>query len=203
MNANGQFNNTNSALLFAFNCSHQAYDPPLMNKLGWGPPTGSGNGLVGLDAPAQAGMILSRLSRLTVHQQNVLIAKFAPRTWPCSCRAACCSGRKRNDMWEQAISYLAQVAAAEALSGCLSNNRLRVGIVKRIFGDKTLTLEQLAEKSGVHINTAKNHSGAIKRWLLGVRNPKTGADYGLIVLSLSRAEGILSDAGIIGAEIEA
>lgn len=52
-------------------------------------------------------------------------------------------------MWERAISDLGQIAAAEALSGCVSNNRLGVGIVKRIFGDKSLTLEQLAERTGV------------------------------------------------------
>ena len=196
------FNSAHSAMLFAFNFSHQAYEPPLMNRLAWGPISGISKGLSGTDGSAQAGMILSRLSRLTVHQQNVIIAKFAPRTWPCSCRAPCCSGSKRNDMWEQAISYLAQVAAAEALSGCISNNRLRVGIVKRIFGDKTLTLEQLAEKTGVSEKTAKNHSAAIKRWLLGARNLKTAADYGLIDLSLARADAVLEDAGIVTREVE-
>lgn len=197
------FNSAHSAMLFAFNFAHQAYEPPLMNRLAWGPLAGISKGLSGNDGAAQSGMILSRLARLTIHQQNVLIAKFAPRTWPCSCRAPCCSGRKRNDMWEQAISYLAQVAAAEALPGCVSNNRLRVGIIKRIFGDKSMTLEQLAEKTGVHINTAKNHSKAIKRWLLGNRNVKTAADYGLIDLSLARADSILVEAGIISAEAEA
>lgn len=197
------FNSAHSAMLFAFNFAHEAYEPPLMNRLAWGPLAGISKGLSGNDGAAQSGMILSRLARLTIHQQNVLIAKFAPRTWPCSCRAPCCSGRKRNDMWEQAISYLAQVAAAEALPGCLSNNRLRVGIIKRIFGDKSVSLELLAERTGVHLNTAKNHSAAIKRWLLGVRNPKDGSEYGLIQLSLARADSVLSEAGIVGTEVQA
>lgn len=196
------FTNSHSAMLFAFNFSHQAYEPPLMNRLAWGPMAGISKGLSGTDGSAQAGMILSRLSKLTVHQQNVLIAKFAPRTWPCSCRSSCCSGSKRNDMWEQAISYLAQVAAAEALSGCLSNNRLRVAIVKRIFGDKTLTLEQMAEKTGVGEKTARNHAIAIKRWLQGMRNPKDASEYGLITLSLARAESVLEEAGIVASETE-
>ncbi len=191
------FNNTHGALIFAFNFSHQAYDPPLMNKLGWGPLNRISKGLSGNDGAAQAGMILSRLTRLTEPQQNVLIAKFAPRTWPCACRAPCCSGRKRNDEWEQAISDLARLAAAEALSGCLSNNRLRVGIVKRIFGDKAFTLEQLAERAGVGEKTARNHAIAIRKWLQGCRNPKDASEYGLIDITLSRADDVLRQAGIV------
>jgi hypothetical protein len=197
------FQSSHHALMFAFNFSHQAYEPPLMNRLAWGPLTGMSKGLSGNDGAAQAAMILSRLSKLTIAQQNVLIAKFAPRTWPCSCRAPCCSGHKRNDMWERAICDLGQIAAAEALSGCVSNNRLRVGIVKRIFGDKSLTLEQLAERTGVHLNTAKNHSGAIKRWLLGARSRKAAADYGLIEITLARADDVLIEAGIIKSEVDA
>lgn len=93
------------------------------------------------------------------------------------------------------MSYLVQVAPAEALSGCMLNNRLRVGIVKRILG-------QLSEKTWVSEKTARNHSAAIKRWLLGAKNVKMAADYELIDLALERANAVLEEAEIIECEVE-
>lgn len=105
-------------------------------------------------------------------------------------------------MWKQAISYLAQVATADARSGSLSNNQLRAGIVKRIFGYKTLTLKRLAEKTGGSEKTAKNHFAPIKRWLLGARHVKTAAAYGVIDLSPARTGAVLVETGIIAREVE-
>lgn len=196
------FKSAYSALIFAFNFSHQAYDPPLMNKLGWGPLNRISSGLSGTTGAAQSGLILSRLTRLTIPQQNIVVAKFAPRTWPCSCRAPCCSGHKPNGEWEQAISDLGTLAGRECLAGCISNRALREGLVRRIFNGSTLTLDQLAAKTGVSERTVKSHSAAISQWILGAKRPKDATEFGLLKITLARAESLLEEAGIVSYEIE-
>lgn len=195
------FNSAYSAMVFAFNFAHQAYDPPVMNKLGWGPLNRISKGLSGTAGAAQSGLILSRLTRLTIPQQNVVVAKFAPHTWPCSCRAPCCAGKKPNGEWEQAICDLGTIASHDCLDGCSPNRALREGIIRKIFGDNALTLEQLAVRTGVSERTAKSHSILIKRWLCGEKHPKTGSEVGLIEITLSRAETLLEEAGLICEEL--
>lgn len=163
------FRSAHEALTFALNYSMQQYDRPLMNRAMSAKPSGGGEGkgLSGLDGAGQAGMIRAELAKLVPLHQAVLVASIAPARLPCECRVSCCSGWKVNPEWQDAMSQLSVAAAAGALSGCLSNGRLRSALIQRHFGAKA-SLFELAEKFDVSQRTAAEHSSRIKRWLFGV-----------------------------------
>lgn len=160
------FRSAHAALVFALNYSMQQYDRPLMNRVAGGPTKEEGKGLSGLDGAAQAGMIRAELARLLPLHQAMLVASIAPQQVPCECRAACCGGWKTNPEWSDAISELTTVAAAAALSGCVSNGRLRSALIQRLLGAKA-TLADLAARHDVDEKTAGAHSAKLKRWLFG------------------------------------
>lgn len=165
------FKSAHEALTFALHYSMQQYDRPLMNRLASGELTagmarGGGKGLSGLDGAGQAGMIRAELAQLDPIHQAVLVASIAPADIPCHCRVSCCSGRKVNPEWQEAMSVLTTAAAAGALSGCVSNGRLRSALIQRLFGAK-VTLAALAEQFNVDENTAGAHHTKLKRWLFG------------------------------------
>lgn len=160
------FKSAHAALVFALNYSMQQYDRPLMNRALAGKREGEGKGLSGLDGAGQAGMIRAELERLKPIEQAALVAHAAPSQIQCECRAACCSGWKVNPEWQDAMSVLSSAAASGALSGCVSNGRLRSALIQRIFGAK-VTLTELAERYGVDENTAGAHHAKLKRWLFG------------------------------------
>lgn len=159
------FRSAHAALVFALNYSGQAYDRPLMNRMSDEPSRSSGKGLHGLDGAAQAGMILAELSRLAPVHGGILTARIAPRYTPCSCRVACCSKRRPNTEWEVAIDEVSRFAI-NALSGCVSNGRLRRGIVCRFFGSH-VSLGKLAEDCSVSAPTAGSHNARISKLLRG------------------------------------
>lgn len=160
------FRSAHAALVYALNYSMQQYDRPLMNKAMSGKPEGEGKGLSGVDGAGQAGMIRAELARLAPLHQAVLVASIAPQQVPCECRAACCGGWKTNPEWSDAVSELTTVAAAAALAGCVSNGRLRSGLIQRLLGAKA-TLADLAARHDVDEKTAGAHSAKLKRWLFG------------------------------------
>ena len=170
MTAEFLFSNAHAALVFAFNYSAQYYAPPLMNRLA-SPGTGSGKGLVGLDGAAQAGFIRAEVHSLGEIAEAILIARAAPRYESCSCRAPCCSGRKPNKEWTAAIAVLADYVRTTALAGCTSNGLLRREYVVRYFSpkDQRTGLEALADKHGVHRDTASAHYGRVARLFGGSR----------------------------------
>ncbi len=160
------FESAHAALVFALNYSMQQYDRPLMNKAMSGRTQGDGRGLSGVDGAGQAGMIRAELARLPPLYRAVLIVSAAPSDFPCECKAACCIGRKVNPEWQAAMSEVTTAAAAGALSGCVSNGRLRSALIQRLFGARA-TLADLAERHGVDEKTAGAHSVKLKRWLFG------------------------------------
>ncbi len=162
------FSSAHAALVYAFNYSGQAYDRPLMNRMADDPIDHLSKGLSGMDGAAQAGMIFNKLFHLPPLYQYIVFASYAPRTIPCSCRYPCCSGTKRNVLWEACITEIEQAALRQALIGCVSHRVLRRGIVARAFGDKSMTLAELAEKTGVSETTANSHNQKVRQWLLGV-----------------------------------
>lgn len=169
------FASAHAALTFALNYSMQQYDRPLMNKIASGElaaatALGGGKGLSGLDGAGQAGMIRAELARLSPIEQAVLVAHAAPAQISCGCGIACCSGWKVNPEWQDAMSVLTSAAASGALSGCVSNGRLRSALIQRLFGAK-VTLVELAERYDVDEKTASAHHAKLKRWLFG------GADH--------------------------
>lgn len=160
------FKSAHAALVFALQYSKQQYDRPMMNRVAAGPSAHEGKGLSGIDGAGQAGMIRAELERLPKLQQAVLIAAAADQRVACECRASCCVGWKVNPEWADAISDLTAAAASAALSGCVSNGRLRSGLIQRMFGVKA-SLVDLAERCHVDPDTAGSHNAKIKKWLFG------------------------------------
>ena len=160
------FQSASEALIFALNAAIQAdYPRPVMNKLA-APATGSGHGLAGLDAAAQAGMIRAEIRGMGELAESVLFARFAPRGIPCACRAPCCSGNKRNPEWVNAISALADYMRTTALGGCVTNGMMRQQYVARYFtGSSKVSIHDLAEKHGLVENTVAAHAGKVVKAL--------------------------------------
>ena len=194
------FESAHGALVFAFNFSGQCYDRPMMNRLA-SPAIGSGKGLVGLDGAAQAGMIRAEVQAMGKLAEAILIARIAPRSMPCHCRQACCSGKKPNKEWTDAISILADYVRTTALAGCTSNGMLRREYVVRYFTrkDDRISLEALAEKHDIHRDTAGAHAAKVAL-MLGGAQPKKGKPGvpGLESAAMDAIEDRLRDIGMVG-----
>lgn len=111
-------------------------------------------------------MIRAELVRLKPIEQAVLVVYTAPSQILCACGIACCSGWKVNSEWQDAMSVLTSAAASGALSGCVSNARLRSALIQRLSG-ANVTLTELAERYDVDEKTASAHHAKLKRWLFG------------------------------------
>lgn len=138
------FRSAHEALVFAFNYSGQAYDAPLMNRMAWEPQNRPTKGLAGLDGAAQAGMIKAELSRLAPVYQAALTARVLPRSERCECKSPCCSGERPNPEWSGAVNELAMFAIG-ALSGMVTHQKMRRGLVARYFGAEVRIIK-LAER---------------------------------------------------------
>jgi hypothetical protein len=160
------FASAHSALVFAFNFSEQCYERPVMNKLA-APSVGSGKGLAGLDGAGQAGMVRAEVARLGKLAEAILFARIAPRWMPCACRAECCSGKKMNREWVEAISFLSDHVRNTALAGCSANGIMRREYVIRHFSpkDQRISLEDLADKHDVNRKTTFAHSAKVTKHL--------------------------------------
>ena len=195
------FESAHGALVFAFNFSGQCYDRPMMNRLA-SPAIGSGKGLVGLDGAAQAGMIRAEVQAMGKLAEAILIARIAPRSMPCHCRQSCCSGKKPNKEWVDAIGFLADHVRTTALAGCTANGMLRREYVVRYFSPKELrmSLELLAEKHDIARNTVSAHNAKVATWLGGVpaKKGKEGMP-GMETAAMDAIEDRLRDIGMVGA----
>lgn len=158
------FSSAHAALVFAFNFSGQGYDRPVMSRMAT-PAIGSGKGLAGLDGAAQTGFIRAEVAAIGKLHEAILIARIAPRSTPCSCRSACCSGQRPNVEWHVAVSVLADRSRTSALSGCTSDGRIRRGLVMMYFGGVRMTVAGLAEDSEQARRTVAAHLGRVRRWL--------------------------------------
>ena len=194
------FESAHGALVFAFNFSGQCYDRPMMNRLA-SPSLGSGKGLAGLDGAAQAGMIRAEVCAVGKLAEAILIARIAPRSMPCHCRQSCCSGKKPNKEWTDAISYLADYVRTTALAGCTSNGILRREYVVRYFSrkDERVSLEVLAERHDVARNTVSAHAAKVALLLGGVPPKKDRAVVpGFEAMAMDAIEERLRDIGMVG-----
>ncbi|RKE35277.1 hypothetical protein B0G76_1338 [Paraburkholderia sp. BL23I1N1] len=163
------FRTPQDALIFAFNYSMQRGDRSLTDRMA-APSPRTGKGLSGNDGAAQAGMIRRELEELTDIERAVLVARFAPRSWPCACGRACCSGYTPNPEYLGAISLLTQ-AAMSALAGRVVHYQLRRGLVEKAAGAK-VEIKALALKCEVSEKTAEAHWQLIKLWFQGRAKPK-------------------------------
>lgn len=156
------FNSAHAALAFAYN--FEAQPPPgVLARLAGTTTIGRGKGLVGLDGAGQAGMILAEVREVGPAAVYILAARYAPKTMPCACRAPCCCGERRTEIWDEAIAWITEQALGQ-LSGHVSNFRLRRGIVARFFGAK-VNIGELAEYATVSRNTVTEHNAKIAAWL--------------------------------------
>ena len=163
------FRTPQDALIFAFNYSMQRQDRSLVDRLA-SPSPRTGKGLSGNDGAGQAGMIRRELEQLSDLHRAALVARFAPRSWPCNCGSACCSGYMANPEYVAALRALEQ-AAMPVLAGHLTHYRMRVRLVEKAMGAK-VELAALAKECGVNEKTASAHWRLIKEWLCGKPKPK-------------------------------
>lgn len=194
------FDTAHGALVFAFNFSGQSFDRPLMNRMA-APAVGTGKGLVGLDGAAQAGMIRAEVASLGRLAEAILIARIAPRSMPCHCRQSCCSGKKPNKEWTDAISFLADHVRTTALAGCTANGMLRREYVVRYFSrkDERVSLEDLSERYDVDRHTASAHASKVAI-LFGGHQARKGAQSvpGLESVAIEAIEHRLREVGMVG-----
>lgn len=157
------FKSLASALRFAMN-NHHAADPGTLARFQVRTRPGSSIFEDKFERAAWAGDILRRISGLHPTRTAILYVRYAPRSFPCACRRPCCSGHRVNEEWQNALAVVVE-AATQAVAGKLSHRQLRAGIVKRWAGAERINIGVLADKCGVHRNTAGEHAKLIKRWL--------------------------------------
>lgn len=166
------FSGAHAALTFAYNHSAQVYERPLMSRLadGAGIRAGqeSGKGLGGVDGAAQAGMILSKVEKLSRLHKAIIVGRFAPQ----AARCPCCKSPTDDLDWLAAIRIISDAGVGGALSTHISFRVLRDAIVVRYFGKKDVKLSAAADMAGVSAATATNHNSAISIWLRGTRTTK-------------------------------
>lgn len=194
------FESAHGALVFAFNFSGQCYDRPMMNRLA-SPTFGTGKGLVGLDGAAQAGFIRAEVQALGKLAEAILIARLAPRSMPCHCRQSCCSGKKPNKEWTDAIAFIADYVRNTALAGCTANGMMRREYVVRHFSRKEerIGLDDLAEKHDINRHTVSAHAAKVALLLGGQQAKKDKpAAPGLESAAMNAIEDQLRDIGMVG-----
>ena len=162
----GLFRSAQDALLFAFRHAGQAYDRPMMLRMA-DTSRGAGAWLAGLDGAAQAGMIRAEVASLGRLYEAVIVARFADRSIPCQCKAACCSGERLNGEWINAVAYLADYVSTSALAGCVSTGLLRREYVARYFSSKDMreSIRVIAGRNGVEKRTAEVQAGKVATFL--------------------------------------
>jgi hypothetical protein len=193
------FASAHAALTFAFHFSEGAYDRPVMNRMA-DTTRGEGSGLAGLDGAAQAGMVRQEIQQLGPLKVALLIARSAPPTVPCDCKASCCSGHKFSQEWQNAISYLADHVRRTALAGCTSNSLLRREYVLMQFAPKSQrpSFSDLAAKHGVDRHTVAAHAQKVATYFGGSRSKKgRRAAPGIEEDAMKAAEDTLRACGLI------
>lgn len=161
--ADAVFRSVEAALRFAFGNRHRGSPDTLARYLKsamGGAPRFDDE----IERAAWAGDIRRRADMLPPLSRWLLIAKFAPKAFPCACRRACCSGWRINEEWAEAISEIVS-RTPEAVPATLLQRRLCQGVVKRWAGGDRVNIGLLADQCGVHRNTAGKQAKAITAWL--------------------------------------
>lgn len=190
------FSSAHAALTFAYQFSCQAYDRPLMNRLS-DKPSPPGKGLAGLDGAAQSGIIRAMVASLGGLFENIIIARYAPRSVPCSCKKSCCKGYKDNQEWVCAVAWLADHMRTTALLGCTTNGLMRREYVSRYFTKKSdrSNLLTLAAKNGVADRTVFNHMETVRNYF-GEQVKRKEAIHGQEYRALQAVDEKLYQAGL-------
>lgn len=134
------FKSTHQALTFAFEyIEQQSPRTPLMSMTvdKDRPPIGNGKGLVGLDAAAQAGMILSEVCRLPDDQHNVIVARYCRAKHECPC----CGQPAPREEWRSAIDALSHCYELEGV-----HRTVRLMMVEKAICGGRLDIEMMGKK---------------------------------------------------------
>jgi len=150
------FKSTHEALKFAFNyLGQQSPKTPLMSLTvdKDRPPIGSGKGLVGLDAAAQAGMILAEVCRLPDDQHNVIVARYCRVTYECSC----CGQDAPREEWNAAIDALSHCYELEGV-----HRKIRLIMIERAVTGGRLEIDHLIKKYSLSERTLYRQYKSVK-----------------------------------------
>jgi hypothetical protein len=151
------FESAAAAAAFALNFSGENYQLAAINRMAQ-PSVSSGKGLSGLDGAAQAGMIRAELEAVGLLGESIIIADIAPKTKPCFCKAACCSGEVLNPEWAAAIGVLSNIA--KELKICPAYMNVRHNLLRRFFG-VALEITEIARMCGVSRETVSIHNSKL------------------------------------------
>ncbi|MFM0326098.1 hypothetical protein [Caballeronia glebae] len=161
----GIFKSAHEAVVFACNYASQQYAMSPMAKILQRRAGGSGRGLIGLDGAAQSGMVLAELQKMDKAQILAMVARSTPQRERCDCLHACCSGWRVSSMYRDAISELADIVVPVVGTEEVSNRRLRVAIIAKFFGDKTVVIKEVAHSLEITLRTAERQTSVINKYL--------------------------------------
>ena len=156
------------AMIFALNYSDQQYALSPMAMFLKRTHASSGRGLVGLDGAGQAGMVWAEITKISYYPAVALIARCTSKQLRCRCGSPCCAKWRPNELWQIATSQLCDYALP-AVSGHVSNRRLRLASTEKFFGQK-ITLDEIADDVGVARVTAARQHAKIKDFLKSVEH---------------------------------
>jgi hypothetical protein len=128
--------------------------------------------LKGLDRAHQAGFILSQLDRIYPAQRLVLRGLLTQAYEPCTCRSPCCSGRRRNARWAEAVKAtclllkeVGDVTREPGKRGLSTQPEMRLALVEQFYTKNTMTVADAARIGKVSTMTATRHRDWIFEFL--------------------------------------
>ena len=157
----------------------------------------NGTGLAGNDSAAQAGIIMSVIRRLGSLPTATLVASCSPACIRCECKRPCCGGKRLFVPWHESIATLADCAV---LIPCRAPYPLRVALLVKIFGRRSLKLAEIAEALEIEQDSVERYHKIVVKWLKGARAGKNGepAVSGIESEAWADAESLLRNRGIVG-----
>lgn len=135
---------------------------------------------LGLDTPAQAGLILREFEKLDREHRVILTGLLVQPLVACSCRAPCCSGWAKVPRWTKAVQDTLELLKESTdlvrmpgKKGLGTQPELRRCIVQEFYEKDRVeprSLAALARMAGVSAITAAKHRGWILEGLQRIEN---------------------------------
>lgn len=147
------FDSTHSALIFAFNYSVQQSPKTPMTSLMRTAQIGAGKGLSGLDAAAQAGMILAEVCRLPDDQHNVIVARYGHVLHECSH----CEQEAPSEEWRSAVDALSHCVELEGV-----HRKVRLMMIERAVCGGRLDIDLICKRYSLARSTTFKQLSTIK-----------------------------------------
>ena len=147
------FESTHEALIFAFQYSHQQSPKTPMTSLMRTAQIGGGKGLSGIDAAAQAGMILAEVCRLPDDQHNVIVARYGHVLHECSH----CEQDAPSEEWRSAIDALSHCVELEGV-----HRKVRLMMVERAICGGRMDMDSLCKRYSLARSTTFKQLSTIK-----------------------------------------